>query len=76
MGVPCCRASGREGCEGIAPNSHPEGAPFEHAAQWDTTELPVPVELLVYTQAEWKRLAQEGRFYPTVMREAVWVYSR
>ncbi len=51
--------------------------PFERrAAQWDTTELPVPVELLVYTQAEWKRLAQGGRFYATVMREAVWVYSR
>jgi predicted nucleotidyltransferase len=51
--------------------------PFERrAAQWDTTELPVPVELLVYTKDEWDRLAQGGRFYPAVMREAVWVYCR
>jgi predicted nucleotidyltransferase len=51
--------------------------PFERrAARWDTTELPVPVELLVYTQAEWEGLAQRSRFYQTVMREAIWVYVR
>jgi len=46
------------------------------AARWDTTELPVPVELLVYTQAEWERLGPASRFYQTVMREAIWVYVR
>ena len=46
------------------------------AAQWDTTELPVPVELLVYTKDEWERLPHEGRFYRTVMREAIWIYRR
>ncbi len=51
--------------------------PFERrATQWDTTELPVPAELLVYTKAEWDRLGEGGRFYQTVMREAVWVYTR
>ena len=46
------------------------------AARWDTTALPVPVELLVYTTAEWEGLAQRSRFYQTVMREAIWVYVR
>ena len=51
--------------------------PFERrAAQWDATGLPVPVELLVYTKAEWERLPQGGRFYRTVMRETIWVYDR
>jgi len=50
--------------------------PFERrAARWDTTELPVPTELLVYTKDEWERL-RGGRFHGTVMRDAVWVYSR
>ncbi len=51
--------------------------PFERrAAQWDPTELLVPVELLVYTKAEWKRLPHGGQFYRTVMRETIWVYDR
>lgn len=51
--------------------------PFERrATRWDTTELPVPAELLVYTKDEWDRLDRGGRFYHTVTREAVWVYSR
>ncbi|MFQ5990402.1 MAG: nucleotidyltransferase domain-containing protein [Candidatus Methylomirabilales bacterium] len=49
--------------------------PFEsRAAWWDATELPVPAELLVYTKDEWQNLSQRGRFYQTVMREAIWVY--
>jgi predicted nucleotidyltransferase len=36
--------------------------PFERrAARWDTTGLPVPVDLLVYTTEEWERLGREGR---------------
>ena len=51
--------------------------PFERrAARWDTTELPVPAELLVYTKDEWDSLGQRGRFYHAVMREAIWVYAR
>lgn len=52
-------------------------APFERrAAQWDATELPVPAELLVYTRDEWEAMARRrGRFYQTVMRDAVWVYG-
>ncbi len=51
--------------------------PFERRASgWDATELPVPADVLVYTDEEWQSLEQEGRFYQTVTQEAVWVYIR
>ncbi|MDA2937133.1 nucleotidyltransferase domain-containing protein [Acidobacteria bacterium AH-259-A15] len=51
--------------------------PFERrAAQWDATELPVPADVLVYTKEEWQSLSRQGRFYPTLMQEAVWTYVR
>ncbi|MDA2935413.1 nucleotidyltransferase domain-containing protein [Acidobacteria bacterium AH-259-D05] len=51
--------------------------PFERrASKWDVTELPVPADVLVYTNKEWQSLDQEGRFYRTLMKEAVWVYIR
>ncbi len=51
--------------------------PFERrATQWDATELPVPADVLVYTLDEWQALDRQGRFYQTVMREAVWVYPQ
>jgi predicted nucleotidyltransferase len=53
------------------------GVPFEgRGAQWAPDELPVPADVLVYTLAEWQSLPREGRFYRTVMREAVWVWER
>lgn len=56
---------------------HGSEEPFERrAARWDTTELPVPAELLVYTTAEWEGLAPRSRFYQTVMGEAICVYVR
>ena len=49
--------------------------PFERrAARWDATELPVPSDVLVYTEDEWRDLRQRGRFYERVMQEAIWVY--
>lgn len=50
--------------------------PFERRAlSWDLSSLPVPAELLVYTEAEWQRLHDEGgRFACMLGREAVWVY--
>lgn len=39
-------------------------------AQWDVTELPVPVDVLVYIEEEWDLLGRQGRrFYRTVMGE-------
>ncbi len=47
--------------------------PFERrSVGWNVVALPVPVDLLIYTQAEWNGL-RERRFYSTVMREAIWV---
>lgn len=44
---------------------------------WDTTALPVPTDVQVYTQAEWAAMAaQKRRFYCAAMQEAVWVYER
>ena len=43
----------------------------------DFMDIPVHVDLLLYSHQEWERLAQEGgRFYQTVQREAEWVYKR
>jgi predicted nucleotidyltransferase len=43
---------------------------------WDTTELPVPVDALVYTEQEWEALSSEGRFRRTLAQEVVWLYER
>ena len=50
--------------------------PFERrAAAWDVTELPVPTDVLVYTEEEWRSLPRQGRFYLTVIREGIWVWE-
>lgn len=52
--------------------------PFmERALAFDLGEFPVPVDIQVYTEDEWRRLRQGGRrFAKTVEQEAVWVYRR
>jgi hypothetical protein len=49
--------------------------PFERRAlDWDLGPLPVPAEILVYTQTEWDALlASGGRFAREVEQEAVWL---
>jgi hypothetical protein len=50
--------------------------PFiSRAAAWDTTTLPVPADLLVYTQAEWQALDPRARFTRTLHQQAVWVWK-
>jgi len=45
--------------------------PFERrSSRWDTTELPVPVDLLVYTEGEWKELKNR------LKREVMWLFQR
>ncbi len=52
-------------------------SPFERrGVAWDVTGLPVPVDLLVYTEEEWESLTAQGRFGATVLAEAAWVYDR
>jgi hypothetical protein len=51
------------------------GTPFERRAlAWDLLDLPVPAEIVVYTRAEWEKLAAErGRFARTLESEAIWL---
>lgn len=47
---------------------------WQRAADWDTTEFPVPVDLLVYTQAEWEMVRRSG-FGRVLERDTIWVYG-
>ena len=50
--------------------------PFERRSlTWDLNALPVPAELIVYTQEEWERLQQQGqRFARMLKSQVVWIY--
>lgn len=50
--------------------------PFERRSlTWDLNALPVPAELIVYTQNEWKRLQKQGeRFARMLQSQVVWIY--
>jgi predicted nucleotidyltransferase len=52
-----------------------DARPFtRRGADWDTEKLPVPVDLLVYTEKEWQDLVEEGgRFAETLQREVRWI---
>jgi uncharacterized protein len=46
------------------------------ALAWDMTALPVPTEILIYTEAEWRDLERQGgRFAEMLARDTVWVFS-
>ena len=49
--------------------------PFERRAlDWDLSGLPLPAEILVYTEQEWQDLmAGEGRFAHMIKTETVWL---
>jgi len=48
--------------------------PFNRrAALWDLTDLPLPADALVYTQAEWQALDPNKRFQHMLLHETVWV---
>ncbi|WP_422448108.1 hypothetical protein [Thermoanaerobacterium sp. DL9XJH110] len=43
--------------------------------EWDVMEIPVPVDLLIYTEEEFGKLrAENRRFYRQLEKEAVWIY--
>lgn len=43
----------------------------------DILDIPVSVDLLIYTADEWQSLARlNTKFYRTIMKEVVWVYVR
>lgn len=48
--------------------------PWEsRASSWNTTSLPVPVDLLVYTRREWDALDRDSRFGRMLAEETRWV---
>jgi uncharacterized protein len=49
---------------------------LERASAWDTTTLPVPVDLLVYTSEEWQALLDSNsRFGRTARQEVRWLWE-
>lgn len=47
------------------------------ALSWDATALPVPADLVIYTDEEWRLLqASESRFARMLRTEPVWVIER
>ena len=48
----------------------------QRALSWDLSQLPLPAELLIYTEQEWLRMQQEqGKFAQTLAEETTWIYS-
>lgn len=51
--------------------------PFEmRASEWDTLEIPVSSDVLVYTRDEWDTLTTQRQFFQNLANETVWVYLR
>lgn len=50
--------------------------PFERRSlKWDLNALPVPAEIIIYTDDEWKRLRKNGgRFARMLESQVVWIY--
>lgn len=46
------------------------------AAGWNTSSLPVPADLLVYTDAEWQAMQRGKRLSERITREIIWLYDR
>lgn len=50
--------------------------PFERrSVKWDVSDLPVPADVLVYTENEWKSGVRENSFFQTLERDVVWLYK-
>ncbi|MDI6853573.1 MAG: hypothetical protein QME75_08235 [Deltaproteobacteria bacterium] len=51
--------------------------PFEmRASEWDTREIPVPTDVLVYTQEEWGNLHQTRISIRKIELETIWIYGQ
>ena len=51
--------------------------PFERrGAEWDTTELPVPVDVLVYTKEEWVSMKARKTPFLSTTGEIIWIYPQ
>ncbi|MGA1797086.1 MAG: nucleotidyltransferase domain-containing protein [bacterium] len=44
---------------------------------WDLSHLPVPTEIIVYTDNEWRNLlGKGGKFTHALENEVIWIYVR
>ena len=52
--------------------------PFERRpAAWNFELLPVPTDILIYTEKEWQDMQKKGgRFVNMIEKEAVWLYFK
>ncbi len=46
------------------------------SAAFETATLPVPADVLVYTEAEWEALGRTSGFGASLHCEAIWVWER
>jgi predicted nucleotidyltransferase len=47
----------------------------QRGVRWDLNLLPVPAEILVYTEAEWAKMQSEpSGFFRRLLREVVWIF--
>ncbi len=46
------------------------------ATDFETSKLPVPADVLVYTLDEWEKLQRSGRFGERLRTETIWLYER
>jgi predicted nucleotidyltransferase len=55
----------------VSSSDEPRG---RRSVSWDVTPLPVPADLLIYTEPEWAALTTDGgRFARMLIDETVWV---
>jgi hypothetical protein len=52
--------------------------PFEQRAlSWGIDHLPVPAEILIYTENEWQKLQASGSLFTRMLAtDTVWVYPQ
>lgn len=52
--------------------------PFERRPiSWDLSRLPVPADIIVYTESEWRHLRKNSKkFVSTLEGEIIWLYKR
>ena len=48
----------------------------QRSARWDTSQLPVPADVLVYSLDEWRALDVRGRFGKALREEVIWMHGR
>lgn len=56
--------------------AHSEVPFARRACHFDASGLPLPADLLVYTEAEWQGLEPQARWARTLREQLLWVYER